>query len=583
MKLRYRSKLLFTFIVLSVVPLALLGTYSYIRSVDQIRLQTMSRIDATITQAADSIEDKLAKIGAVSEVLVRSRTLQVILQRAERGYQDKGQELEDYRDLVDLIESVQNDEYVGNVRLYIRPRVLYSQEGTIIFLTEALDNQEILLRSYSRLFWDVVSVKTDLYPSGLDVIQLTRSIPDLHTPRRALGALQIDVRMDLLEDVLKAIRLPEEDRIVVLATNRFVASSPSTYAVDENAASFLLQSNEKHVLFAGESFLISKKELSDAPWTLVALSPVRILRQSSQRVAAVTVLFALGLLIVDGIVAFLFSRLYTRRLDAIVHSMGQVRKGNYGQLVTVEGNDEITELQKQHNSMVRAIHRLVKKVADTTSRLKEAQFKALEAQINPHFLYNTLESMKWMAARKGAHDIVSVLEALSGLYRFNLNRGKDYVSLSEEVRSVEDYVLIQNMRFGRRIQLKRDLQPDILTHQMIKMILQPLVENAIYHGIHAKEGKTGSILIQANKNKNDIIINVCDDGVGIPKDDLKTILDQESDGYGIKNVHQRIQLYYGPKYGLHYESKEGEGTRVSIRIPIVEHADFNGHDSLRGC
>lgn len=218
--------------------------------------------------------------------------------------------------------------------------------------------------------------------------------------------------------------------------------------------------------------------------------------------------------------------------------------------------------------MLGSIDRLMKRVAYITDKQREAEYKALESQINPHFLYNTLDSIKWLAMRKKTKDVVDTIEALSNLYRFNLNKGREIVTVGEELNSIRDYMHIQNVRFGNKITLITDVPELIIRNRIIKMTLQPLIENSVYHGIQDSLKKAGTIRISGRVQDDFVILDVADNGGGIEEKRLESLLQRESGGYGLRNVNQRLKLFYGDEYGLTVESTKGEGTIVSVRVPL---------------
>ena len=206
------------------------------------------------------------------------------------------------------------------------------------------------------------------------------------------------------------------------------------------------------------------------------------------------------------------------------------------------------------------------------------ELQALQAQINPHFLYNTLDAIIWMAETddKG---IVPMTEALANFFRISLNKGKELIRVQGELSHVENYLVIQSMRYTDKFTYQIDLSEDVKEYLTIKLIIQPIVENCIYHGIKPKRGK-GHILVRACREENHLMIRVTDDGVGMNEETRSKILSPQGivtnnsgSGVGIRNVNERIKLRFGESYGLTYESRLGEGTTVTVRLPIILQQD----------
>jgi two-component system sensor histidine kinase YesM len=256
-------------------------------------------------------------------------------------------------------------------------------------------------------------------------------------------------------------------------------------------------------------------------------------------------------------------------------------------LVTSDNVDEITELGMSFNIMIGKIRELLKAKIEEQENLKKAELRTLQSQINPHFLYNTLDTIIWMAEAKKTDQIVEVVSALSNFFRISLSKGKDWITIAEEIERVRSYLIIQKMRYSDIMDFKIEVDKNVSNHTVLKLILQPLVENAIYHGIKNKRAG-GTIIVRAKPwNGNEVLVEIEDNGIGILPDKLSKIqaeLNDNSDdikqesGFGLGNVNQRIKLYYGMQYGLSIRSEYQIGTCVSFIIParkadVVESAE----------
>lgn len=247
-------------------------------------------------------------------------------------------------------------------------------------------------------------------------------------------------------------------------------------------------------------------------------------------------------------------------------------------LVTADNADEITELGLSFNIMVGKIKELLDAKIEEQESLKKAELRALQAQINPHFLYNTLDTIIWMAEGRRVDQVVELVRALSRFFRITLSKGKDWIIMREEIEHVESYLAIQKMRYRDILDYRVQVPDDLRDGQMLKLTLQPLVENALYHGIKNKRNG-GVIVVRGRRLEGDMLrLEVEDNGIGMNPEQLahvQALLGAEAgdaaaaeSGYGINNVNQRIKLYYGPQYGLTIESAYRQGTRVSLVIPL---------------
>ncbi|KAB8145587.1 sensor histidine kinase [Chloroflexia bacterium SDU3-3] len=243
-------------------------------------------------------------------------------------------------------------------------------------------------------------------------------------------------------------------------------------------------------------------------------------------------------------------------------------------LATSENTDEITELVGSFNAMVRRIRELLAAKVQEQENLKKAELRALQAQINPHFLYNTLDTIIWMAESNRTRQVVDLVSALSRFFRITLSKGRDWITVRDEIEHVSSYLAIQKMRYRDILDYTIDVEADILDTQMLKLTLQPLVENALYHGIKNKRSG-GRITVRGRRVGQDVRLDVEDNGIGMRADLVsqlgamlaRTDHPHSESGYGLNNVNQRIKLFYGQQYGLTIVSAHQIGTQVSILLP----------------
>lgn len=255
----------------------------------------------------------------------------------------------------------------------------------------------------------------------------------------------------------------------------------------------------------------------------------------------------------------------------------KITKDDLQALVTHNNVDEITELGISFNIMIERIRELLDAKVKEQENLKKAELRTLQAQINPHFLYNTLDTIVWMAELKRTGQVVEIVKALSNFFRITLSKGKDWITVKEEIDLTKNYLTIQKMRYQDILDYKIDVDEAVLEQKILKLTLQPLVENALYHGIKPKRGG-GTITVRARKTDNIMQFEIEDDGVGCTPYTLGKIQEEinteageitlKETGFGLANVNQRIKLYYGRQYGVSINSRYHEGTQVTVAIPI---------------
>jgi len=324
--------------------------------------------------------------------------------------------------------------------------------------------------------------------------------------------------------------------------------------------------------FASQKTYIGYKEVSGTDWYMVSVIPVdSVLNQNRN------ILWVFGILyfIFLGIAYFISLKLsnsIVKRISSVIKQMKLVEGGKPKPLARRLEHDEIGDLIDTYNYMSNEINNLMEKEVKAANDLRISEFKALQSQINPHFLYNTLDMINWLSKSGKSEEVSTAVQALSKFYKLTLGKGNIIVSIGEELSHVSLYVQLQNMRYKDKIHYFVDVPDDLLDYEIPKFVLQPIVENSIQHGIFGKESKEGNIVITGWAEDEDIVFIVSDDGIGVPPEKMKTILSGKGDStigsnIGIYNTHKRLQLYYDKSYGLTYRSSETTGTEVEIRIP----------------
>ncbi len=385
---------------------------------------------------------------------------------------------------------------------------------------------------------------------------------------------------DTLKDILTGHPAPdgsvsyitnERDAMITTTNSRLSGIYYMNYNSIQNN---LMSSNgflEKKVL--GETVYVSYYYLPAADWFLVSITPSAPLRKATLIYWLRLVLIWSATAIVAVFLAYFLSRSFTNRIRAVSRQMSRVKNGPPVPMESPAENDEIGDLIDSYNYMARQINNLMDKQQKQSEELRIAEFRSLQAQINPHFLYNTMEMINWMAQQGRTKEINQAVRDLSRFYRLTLSRKDSVGPLEEEIEHASIYIRLQNMRFDNGIDFVVDVPDSMMENRIPRLTLQPIVENSILHGILEKDSRKGTIVLTGWIEDGTMILLLSDDGVGIPPEKINGLLSgkTESSGRGnqiaIFNTHRRLQILYGEDYGLHYSSTLGEGTEVEIRIP----------------
>ncbi|WP_282924137.1 cache domain-containing sensor histidine kinase [Mediterraneibacter massiliensis] len=416
------------------------------------------------------------------------------------------------------------------------------------------------------------------------VITLSRGIENQET-KEVEGVFLIDMNYATIDSLCSSVSQGKKGYIYVLDKNGEIIYHPQQQLIYSGLKTELIEEvlekkgvNGSFVSDTGNGrklYTVSTSE--DTGWTVVGVADMSELMKEGKELTRLYILLALFFLAVGVFFARLLSRTITRPIVSLEAAMKEVEKGHFESALMAEngGQAEIRGLGESFHIMVQEIQSLMEENVKEQKKKRKAEMQALQAQINPHFLYNTLDSIIWMA-ESGKHnkEVVRMTSALSRLFRQSIGNAEELVLIRQELGYIETYLTIQEMRYRDKLTFDIKLEEEIENEKIVKLTLQPLVENAIYHGIKYIEGP-GKIEIRGYYEQEDVVIEIRDNGAGMTKEELEHIFDKKtytpgSGGVGVRNVQNRLQLYYGAEYGLHYVSEKGSGTTVYVRIPTGE-------------
>lgn len=341
-----------------------------------------------------------------------------------------------------------------------------------------------------------------------------------------------------------------------------------TYNFEDKYSKYHLNYEDYKNLGDESEYKALSEGLEQTNWKLYLYKPdVSIVNDTRPIKFLATVVIVVGV-ITMCIGMIWVGRFITKRLSKLRNGMVAAESGEFSLRIEDGYNDEIGELIRGYNTLLGEIQTLIKEVYESEITQKKYEMKALQNQINPHFLYNTLSLINWKAIENGNKDISEITLALSHFYRTSLNKGKNVLPVADEIKNVKSYIAVQLFMHDYDFDVKYDINEEIMGYESLNLILQPIVENAIEHGLDVMEGdKRGLITIKGWLKNEKIYISVTDNGVGMDEEKAAAIITQHSKGYGMRNVHERIRLFYGDEYGLSVHSEIGKGTTITVCIP----------------
>lgn len=402
-----------------------------------------------------------------------------------------------------------------------------------------------------------------------------------------LGVILVDLNLNRIEEICASNYSENEGELCLVNQDGelvYQHNSKNTDFYDLEEESIIKSLNSK-MQSAGSNhfrwkvndkeYQVVSSKIDKANWTALSITPVSAINQSLYENLAIFLVISISILIIIIIVLNILLKKIVKPLVSLTEHMDIAQGGNLNVRASIESYDETGRLTKSFNELLERIKFLMSQVVTEQEDKRKYELQMLQAQINPHFLYNTLDSIIWMAEMKD-ESVVPMTEALAKLFRISLNKGNEFISIQDELEHVRNYLVIQSMRYLDKFEYHIVISDEVKEYKTVKLIIQPIVENCIYHGIKKKKGK-GNITITAVCRGDDIIIKVSDNGVGMEPESCENILvgDVTSEnisgsGIGVKNVNERIKIHFGENYGLSFESALGKGTTVSIKIPKIK-------------
>lgn len=407
------------------------------------------------------------------------------------------------------------------------------------------------------------------------VITLARGVYYQKDNRMARGVVMMDIDYSSLSSLIEGISLGESGYIYVLDRRGELIAHPKLQLIYSGLYTEELEAVNRFWVGQGrdqaqgrERVLISAS-LNQTRWRMVGVAYIdEILAMQSAFMRTLTIVIVCAAFL-SFAVASVMAYWITRPIRRLESTMRSVEAGDLNVSLAETGFREMRAVASAFNLMLKRIRALMDQILQEQEKKRLYELNALQAQINPHFLYNTLDSIIWMEERGRSREAITMVSALAKLFRISISKGRSVITVREELEHVRNYLIIQKMRFKDKFTYEITAQEEALGERTVKLIVQPLVENAINHAIDETQPEALNIHIDAGVTREELIFTVADDGIGMPPEVLESLLTAPAgkSGIGVKNVHERIQLTYGDRYGLTVHSVEDEGTTVTIRLP----------------
>ncbi|MGV3487588.1 MAG: cache domain-containing sensor histidine kinase [Tuberibacillus sp.] len=584
MNLSLKTKLMMLFTIIAVIPLSFLGYFTYEKTTELLSEQVSDGALQRLGQVNRNMLFFLNDIDQMTGFISLNNDVQDILTHSEnRDSWSKYQDNQSIQSLFDIVKGSKN----WDINIY-----LIGMNGDRYFTGKYLpqgyddymQNWGVFRKAKQAngtLAWDTHYSILKLNNEDV-VLSAGRVIKDPET-EQLLGYIVVDIMEPAIANIYQTEEYTKIGSQLFLLDNQgnIISSYPSKVTVgtrlDHSSLDRILSSDKGYTrsTWKGKPVMVVYDTVDNGQFKSVSFIPIEEITRQNALIKLITFsVICIGLIIALWISYFLSSSI-TRPFNILMRSMKKVENGDLAVSFQPKYKDEVGVLASSFNRMVSQLQFHVKDSIEKQTMIKESEIKALRAQINPHFLYNTLETIRWITKLNGLQAASDMTVALGEMFRYSLKSGNRLVSLSEEITHIKHYLFIQQMRFNDKFEVTYhfNIAPDLVL--VPSLVLQPLVENAILHGLEMKLDK-GHLKIEAHQDENHLLIIIEDDGLGINKDILPTLLDEEraedeveTNGIGLNNVHRRIRMRFGNPFGLVIHSQTDKGTTVTVRLPMI--------------
>lgn len=580
--IRYSIFIYFT--ITALVAIIIIGFSLYTRFSDQLTDEVQKENQILMNQVSRSVDSYLRGMMKLSDAIYYSVVKNTDISEPSIGSQMKLL----YDSNVDSLENI----------------ALFSREGELLKAVPAARLKTDLDVTQEEWFQETLKKTENLHFSLPHVqyifdnaegqyhwvISVSRAVEITQGAYVSQGVLLLDIRYSSLEQLLNSVALGNAGYIYLIGDDGKLICHPKNQLIDSGR----VQENHRETvnwrdgiheeIFQGEKRFVTVKTVGYTGWKLVGITPAKGISFSGVKTRLFIVFVILLILFLLVLINYYISSRITNPIHELENSVGELEDGNLEAEISIKGSYEIQHLGRSITSMAQQIQVLMKDIVAEHESKRKSEFDTLQSQINPHFLYNTLDIIVWMIENEQKSEAVKVVTALARFFRISLSRGKSIIRVSDELEHVRNYLMIQHMRFKNKFTYQIQADDDVLEMASLKLMLQPLVENAIYHGMEFMDGD-GEILIRASKKGDELLFSIEDNGLGMCPEQVERLLTDTShvpsrrgSGIGVRNVNERIRLYFGEDYGLEIDSEPDEGTRIYIHLPVVFYDELTAEE-----
>ena len=576
--LSIQSSIFMYFTVTAIIAIALISLIIFQRFTNSLNATIIEENSGIVGQLGESVDSYLRNVMKVSDSIYYN-----VIKNTDISNDD--------------IKKGMNLIYVNNDNM-IDDIALISGKGELIESMPALrlkDNSNVLEKDFFKksmaeseyINFSMPHIR-DLFDRNENsyswVISLSRAVEVTDEGKATQALLLINLNYRYFEEIFSNVNLGNGGYVYLTNDSGDIIWHPKQNEIysgrfnEDNKYAATLKDGITVENLSGKNLTLNVRTIGYTGWKLVGVTPSAALGIDGIKFRFFVLFVAdLFLFLLAMINAFISDKISNpiKRLDG---SVREIESGNLDVEIVPSGSYEVEHLGKSIKNMLGRIKVLMSDLVAEHNAKRKSEFDTLQSQINPHFLYNTLDIIVWMIENENSDKAVNIVTALAKFFRISLSKGKNIITVKDEVEHVRNYLMIQNMRFKNRFEYSIEVDKKVLSYSSLKLMLQPLVENAIYHGMEFMDGD-GEIDVKVFKEDDSLYFTITDNGLGMSEDMVETLLSKDfvpskkGSGIGVKNVNERIKLYFGSEYGLKVESEPDEGTKITIHLPAVVYGE----------
>lgn len=570
LKLKYKLLISYLFIILSLALAYYLIFEQLI--VDTIEKNIISSTNNLLTITGDEVSSCIQTVEDIGKFFILHTEMQQVLSK-EPNTTSMNEQISDFHFVENNLKLFQDYNNISHISLMINEDFIYANNRINFYpfsndISNLTPYEQKVIQSNGKVVWCSPFIRTDITGYHESVISAGRMLRSYHDFSKTIGAVFIYITEDTMSSILSNASFYENSLFLFSGEGELICQySPDTDAI-QNALGNTAISADTLPTTLEKDYIVTSVTINNSGWKLISALPNLIIQQDIQSLRQKILTITMSILLTSLSFSLLFSHMHTKRIEKITR---HIQEESFTKLPLSKEtyNDEISTLEQHFNILIDKIDSLLKEQFELGRKIEKTQYTLLCAQINPHFLYNTLDFINLLSIKKEIPEISKMIRNLARFYKLSLNRGESNITLAEEIEHITVYLDIQNQRFSKPVQFNNLISTNFYDLILPNLILQPIVENAILHGIYNSAQEIGMINLSAEQKEDSFIITIEDNGIGCDIDILTQRLTQSSQdqkGYGLRNVHQRIQLSYGTAYGLSFDKSNLGGLKVMITL-----------------